>query len=722
VVPGYEILGELGRGGMGVVYRARQQNLVGRLVALKMLLPDSGAGPEELARFRREAEAVAALRQVNFVHIYDIGEREGRPYFVLEFVDGGSLSQRLAGRPLPPGEAAQLAETLARAMHAAHECGIVHRDLKPTNILLMADGTPKIADFGLAKKLDAVGEQTRTGTVMGSPSYMAPEQALGRTHAIGPATDVYALGTILYEALTGRPPFKAASVFETLNDVVSRPPVPPCRLQPGIPADLESICLRCLQKDPAQRYASAADLAEDLRRVRTGRPLQEGTVVLPPLQTAAHRRRLLGALIGAGVAMLVILGGMVLGWKLWQGPAPSTDLALNQETKKDSTNQEAKKDSKKEEKDQKKGEIKDVQKDPKKEEALWKDLAETKPITIAWGAAQLKCVAFAPDGQTVALAGKNTTVELCDVKTGERRATFEGHPREVYSLAFAPDGKTLAVGTFMQIWLWDVAAPKEPGGILKGHRAEVHWVGFLDAGKSLMSFGSYDPGRDPETSVMMWDVAGKKQTGVLEGPDGRFHTLALSPDGKYLAERAAMPLYDFFKVWDVATKKYVKLAERFVSFAFAPDGKTVVVASGNELRVLEVPSLRERGRYLSHTENVRSVAVSPDGKTLASGSHDKTAILWNVATKVERACLKGHKGPVLVRLSPDGKTLATSSTADGFVKLWDVATGKERATLTDHPKGVADMQFSPKGQTLAVQCRDQSLRIWTLPLLPAMPD
>src|SRR5262245_45120274 len=164
-VPGYEILKELGRGGMGVVYQARQQNL-GRLVALKMLLPDSGAGPEELARFRREAEAVAALRHANIVHIYDIGEQDGRPFFVLEFVDGSSLARRLAGQPLPPGEAAQLLETLARAMHHAHQSGIVHRDLKPTNILLMADGTPKIADFGLAKKLDAPGSQTRTGAIL----------------------------------------------------------------------------------------------------------------------------------------------------------------------------------------------------------------------------------------------------------------------------------------------------------------------------------------------------------------------------------------------------------------------------------------------------------------------------------------------------------------------------------------------------------------------------
>ena len=271
-VPGYELLGVLGRGGMGVVYKARQAALK-RLVALKMILAGGHAGAEELARFRLEAEAVARLQHPNIVQIYEIGEYQNRPFFSLEFVDGGSLAAKLAGNPLPPREAAKLAETLARAMQAAHAAGIVHRDLKPGNVLLSADGTPKIADFGLAKRLEDDSGQTRTGAVMGTPSYMAPEQAAGQTKAIGPPTDVWALGAILYECLTGRPPFRGASVLETLELVRTQEPVPPSSLQPKVPRDLETICLKCLEKEPAKRYAAAGALADDLGRFLTDKPI-----------------------------------------------------------------------------------------------------------------------------------------------------------------------------------------------------------------------------------------------------------------------------------------------------------------------------------------------------------------------------------------------------------------------------------------------------------------
>lgn len=264
----YEVLGELGRGGMGVVYKARQVGL-NRVVALKMVLP--GAQPAEgLARFRAEAEAVAQLSHPHIVQIFEIGEHQGRPFFCQEFCCGGSLANRLRGTPLPPAEAAGLVEALARAVQHAHERGIVHRDLKPSNVLLTADGTPKVADFGLAKKLDEQG-LTATGIIPGTVQYMAPEQAQGQ--AVGPAADVYALGAILYECLTGRPPFKAATPYDTLAQVVSEEPVAVRHLEPKVPADLETICHQCLQKEPAKRYASAADVAEDLRRFRAGEPI-----------------------------------------------------------------------------------------------------------------------------------------------------------------------------------------------------------------------------------------------------------------------------------------------------------------------------------------------------------------------------------------------------------------------------------------------------------------
>jgi hypothetical protein len=271
-VPGYEILGELGRGGMGVVYRARHVGLQ-RLVALKMIRAGGQAEPEDLLRFRREAEAVARLQHPNVVQIYDVGEHGGLPYFSLEYVAGGSLAGRLDGTPVPAGRAAELVRTLAQAMQAAHDRGIVHRDLKPGNVLLTADGTPKVADFGLAKQLDGGHSQTQSGSLLGTPGYMAPEQAAGRRRAVGPASDVHALGAILYELLTGRPPFQGESLLETLQQVQYQEPVPPRRLQPAVPRDLEAISLKCLEKVPEARYASAAALAADLQRFLDGKPV-----------------------------------------------------------------------------------------------------------------------------------------------------------------------------------------------------------------------------------------------------------------------------------------------------------------------------------------------------------------------------------------------------------------------------------------------------------------
>ncbi len=270
---GLEILEVIGQGGMGVVYQARQTRL-DRLVAVKMLAAGILAGPEALNRFRREAQAIARLHHPNIVEIYEVGARDGHPYVVLELVTGGNLAQVLGGTPLPARRAAELVRDLARAVQHAHERGILHRDLKPANVLLTEDGTPKITDFGLAKRLDHDSSQTRSGAVLGTPSYMAPEQAEGNVHDYGPATDVYGLGAILYEVLTGRPPFKGASIVETIDQVRTLEPVDPGALQPRLPDDLKTICLKCLEKKPAHRYPSAAALADDLQRFLAGEPVR----------------------------------------------------------------------------------------------------------------------------------------------------------------------------------------------------------------------------------------------------------------------------------------------------------------------------------------------------------------------------------------------------------------------------------------------------------------
>jgi hypothetical protein len=309
-VPGYEILGKLGSGGMGVVYKARQLS-VNRDVALKMLRDDAFADPEDRARFRKEAEDVARLVHPHIVRVYDSGEHRGRPFFSMEQVDGDSLDRKLAGTPLPPRAAAELVETLARAVAYAHERKLIHRDLKPANVLLAADGTPKVTDFGLAKRLEGEAGSSQSGPIVGTPSYMPPEQAAGRTREVGPAADVYALGAILYECLTGRPPFKAATPLGTVLQVLGEEPVPPRQLQSTMPRDLETICLKCLEKDPTKRYATATALADDLRRFQAGQPVAARPLGRWGRAAKWARRNPAVAGLLAAVAALLVLGTAV---------------------------------------------------------------------------------------------------------------------------------------------------------------------------------------------------------------------------------------------------------------------------------------------------------------------------------------------------------------------------------------------------------------------------
>ena len=344
-IAGYEILGELGRGGMGIVYQARQVRL-NRLVALKMLRAGRTAGPEELARFRNEAEAVARLHHPHIVQIYEVDGPDHQPYFAFEYIDGGNLAQKIQGTPQPPHQAAALLETLARAVHYAHQHGIIHRDLKPLNILLQKSETtkhtkhtkqeefkqegplpgsfsciscvswfPKITDFGLAKSLDAKQGQTRTGDLMGTPAYMAPEQAAGKPKEIGPATDVYALGAILYELLTGRPPFRGETTLETLDQVRSQEPVRTRRLRPSLRRDLDTICLKCLAKEPHKRYATALALAEDLKRFLNGEPIRARPVSWWEKGIKWARRHPAVAALSAGVVAVILLAFSIVVWQ-----------------------------------------------------------------------------------------------------------------------------------------------------------------------------------------------------------------------------------------------------------------------------------------------------------------------------------------------------------------------------------------------------------------------
>jgi hypothetical protein len=455
-VPGYQILSVLGRGGMGVVYQARHLKLQ-RLVALKMIRGGGAAGPEELERFRTEAESIARLQHPHIVQIFEVGEHDGLPFFVLEYCSGGGLDRQLAGTPLPPPQAARLVEQLARSMHAAHQKGIVHRDLKPANVLLTEDGTPKITDFGLAKKLDAAG-QTHTGAVMGTPSYMAPEQASGLGQTQGPACDIYALGAILYDCLTGRPPFRAATTMDTVMQVIHEEPVPPTQLNPKVPRDLETICLKCLRKEPASRYASAADLGDDLGRYLRGEP-----ILARPVGRLERTTKWVGRHKGLSAALATAVVTLLVGTSVATWEAVQANKAWDDEKQQRKTAEVAEK------KAREATEQADLARN-----ATDEALRKAKKALLRFESMQYIDQIVAADKalQEYDLIGARTHLESCrlDLRNVEhaylskqlaRKAlTLRGHTQQVLSLALSSDGKRLCSGSFDKtIKLWDL----EPG-------------------------------------------------------------------------------------------------------------------------------------------------------------------------------------------------------------------------------------------------------------------
>jgi WD40 repeat protein len=775
LIAGYEILAEIGRGGMGVVFKARQGNL-GRTVALKVLRAGSHAGPQERRRFQREAEAVARLAHPHIVQIYEVGEHHGLPYLALEYVAGGSLAGRLRGVPQKPLEAAALVETLARAVHAAHRQGIIHRDLKPANILMQPDledgpaaAAPKITDFGLAKRLDASLAQTRTGDLLGTPSYMAPEQAAGKGRDVGPATDIYALGAILYEMLTGQPPFHGDSAFETVRRVLEEEPVPPSRIQAGVPRDLQTICLKCLHKDPRRRYGSAEELADDLRRFREREPIRARRVSLWERGVKWVQRR-----PAAALAALVLVSLTAFAGAVWYTVRLQDALGRLQDIQ-DVVAKERRQyqyaldiraahsfwqDSDVQHMEEWLGRYRseaDAGLRGFEWDYLWNLCHESEARTLRGHEGAVNWAAFAPDGRTLATARQDGSVKLWDTVAWRERATLRGHGGAVLWVAFEPGGEVLvSASQDGTLWRWDVASGRDVGARPLFATPPVQLALSGDGELLAAAFA------DTSVIVCEWP-AGKEQTRFRVDGD-RIETLLFVPDGRYLASagrRCALQLWDvrtgqpmgyqdspiYGLAWghDARTVAYSSAPGqiRFFTFtravpghhhlpvlhrreirspvyrgllgslAFSPSDRWLAAAGDDfSVSLVDVPGSKIRTVFKGHRDRVTCATFAPDGQTLVTTSRDGTVKWWELAVGSEGQPLRVDcrpEGPIA--FSPDGRILATAD-QDRCVRLIDVGTGKILATLRGHAGDIRAVAFAPDGRSVVTASRDYTAKVW----------
>ena len=698
-VPGYELLGELGRGGMGVVYRARQTGL-NRLVALKMILSSEGAGSEELTRFRREAEAVARLRHPNIVQVHAVGQHDGRPFCALELVDGGTLAARLRDALPEPKEAAALLETLARAMHAVHQCDVVHRDLKPANVLLTADGTAKITDFGLAKRLDEAAGNTHTGQVIGTPSYMAPEQAAGRAKEVGPAADVYALGAVLYECLTGRPPFRAATVAQTLRQVTEEEPVPPRGLNRAVPSDLETICLRCLHKEPRQRYPDANALADDLRRFQAREPIHARSVSTAERAWKWMRRRPVVTALGAAVVLVTLFGSA--------GTLSQYLQALDQADKKSKALNDVEAES------HAKGLALDAARTAVTAEAAAKEDAKEKGALALRELHRARCNLMGRHFLEVANHYRQDAVRTAGILDDSNAFPLDLRDftwglysrwcrRERLSILLDGSQRLLADGRTLVARRTD-AAPNAP----PISRSLLY---DLNTGQGLVPPWE-GAGEEPRTTVLVQPVvAATSDGGILAwaGEDNTIWTRARGPGRK--AKLAAPPRHPIDDLTLSPDGKWL------AAWGSVPDDPpNPGVASQSSRLTLWRTSGGKEPASVDLPGQSPIVAFSPDGRRLAIAVHKSTGptegfgtlLLWHAEAGGAPAKLGGERGwDCALEFGGDGNTLAEVDRA-GVLTVWDTTSGKEARAVRTGAAGVVSWAVSPGAKVVALATPEET--------------
>ena len=728
----YEILREIARGGMGVVFRARQVSL-NRTVALKMILAGQLADDTDVKRFHTEAEAAANLDHPGIVPIYEVGQHEGQHYFSMGFVEGQSLSQRLADGPLPSREAAELIRRVSEAIEYAHQHGVIHRDLKPANILLDKNGNPRVTDFGLAKKVQGDSGLTGSGQIMGTPSYMPPEQAGGPRGEVGLAADIYSLGATLYALITGRPPFQAATAMDTVIQVIGAEPVPPRQLNASISRDLETICLKCLEKEPGKRYLSAAALGNDLRRFLNGEPILARPVGPAERSWRWCRRNLAVASLAGGVVLALTAGTVVATFFAVRADREAQRareekrlserrLYVSQMNLARQAWQEGSMDKLQERlaayEQQQSGDP-----DPRGFEWYYlKSLAELDLRTLEHRSSDVyakavgaQSVAFGPDGRTLAGGLGDGMAKLWDPATGSELFALRGHVGlrgqylPVMDVAFSPDGRTLASASKdFTLKLWNVASGRELR-TLAGHTQDVNAVKFSPDGRTLASASS-------DKSVKLWDLGSSQDVRTLGGHSNVVTDVAFSPDGRTLASASRDKTV---KLWNVSSGQEVRIlrahSKPVSALAYSPDGRTLASAGADEtIQLWDAATGQVTGFLHGHRGEVMHLAFSPDGNQLASAGDDQTVRVWRAATSEAILTLRGHQKRVCsVAYSPDGRTLASASW-DSSVKLWDSNMSQDILILRGHSASADGVAFSPDGRTLASASSDKTVKLWDI--------